>query len=402
MVRAPALLVLLASLLPALASAGPPEPAVSPGPRVEATAAASDAPADAAAEPVATDSPAAEGPAAEPSAPVVTETATGADGPTSTSRDPAVSALPIADAKPPPPPLPARHRLLYSNLLVLRVNPLGAEDRFSLGYSYRLYNKTSALFRDAYFGIAFSPTFSPSITRIGGQIDFAPLTILRFRAGYYLATWYGSQKFKAHPFHSPYDNYGPNRIDERAKQDLAINTLGGQAELSALFQIKLGPIALRNEVIAYHNNIRLPTDAAMAGKQFDVFYDLRHDALVPAKGWFLTNDSDLLFVTKFGLAAGVRNSLVHVFYPESVFEAGDDTSENPNTPMDRVGPIISHTFFDRPEKRFNKPTLIFAAQWWVKHRFRGEGAAGDVHQGIPLFLIGFAFSGELARSKDKP
>jgi hypothetical protein len=400
MVRALVLVPLLVTLLPALAAASPPEPAVSPGPRVEATPAAT-APAEPAAEPVATDSPPAEGPAAEPSAPAITETTTVGDGVASTSRDPAVSATPVGEAKPPPPPLVARHRLVYSNLLVARVNPLGLEDRFTLGYSYRLYNKTSALFRDAYFGLAFSPTFSPSITRIGAQLDFAPLTILRFRAGYYLSTWYGSQKFKAHPFHSPYDNYGPNAIGERAAMKQGISTFGGQAELGLLFQIKGGPVAIRNEVVAYHNNIRMPTDGNMAGKQFDVFYDLRHDTLVPAKGWFLTNDSDLLFVTKFGLAAGVRNSLVHVFYPDNVWEAGDDNSENPNTPMDRLGPIISHTFYDKPERRFNKPTLLFAAQWWLVHRFRGEGAAGDVHQGIPLFLLGFAFSGELVRSKDK-
>ncbi|MFY0534794.1 hypothetical protein [Nannocystis pusilla] len=153
-------------------------------------------------------------------------------------------------------------------------------------------------------------------------------------------------------------------------------------------------IAIRNEVTFYNNNIRLPTGN-------DVFYDLRHDVLVPAKGWFLTNDTDLLYMTKFGLNAGVRNSLVHVFYTSKMYGPGEVT-DNPNTPMDRLGPVLTYTFFDRPEKRFNKPTLIFAAQWWLKHRYRGQGAPGmedRIHQGIPLFLLGFSFTGELVRSK---
>lgn len=375
----PVLPVLLASLFPAVALAAPPDPEAAP---VEAADAAPGGDASAAApapdEPVPSDSTIID-PKTEPTVALAPE-----ELPTPT---------PPAEA-----PLVARHRLVYSNLLVLRVNPLGLEDRLMIGYNYRLYKKTGKLFRDAYIGVAFTPTVSPSIARIGGQIDIAPLTILRLRAGYYLVNWYGSQKFKAHGFHSPYDDYGPDALAERADMKQAIPFLnGGQAELGVLFQIKAGPIALRDELTAYHNNIRMPTDST--GKQYDVFYDLRHDILAPAKGWFLANDTDLLYVSKFGLNAGLRNSLVHAFYPAGVYEPGDDASVNPNTPMDRLGPLLTYTFFDRPHKRFNKPTLLFAAQWWLKHRFRGQGAAGDVNQGIPMVLLGFAFSGDLVKSK---
>jgi hypothetical protein len=333
---------------------------------------------------------------AQPTTPVPADSKpSSAGGSISSDRDPAVSAAVSKGGG--DLPLPARHRLVYSNLLVMRVNPLGLEERFVLGYQLRLYKRTGKLFRDAYLGVAFSPTVSPSITRLGGQLDLAPLSILRVRAGYYLSSWYGSPKFKAHPFASPYDDYSPDTLRERAAAKQSVTTFGGQAELGALLQLKFGPVAVRNELIAYHNNIRMPSDAD--GKPYDVFYDLRHDVLVPARGWWLTNDSDLLFVTKFGLAAGVRNSLVHVFYPAAAFEPGDDASGNPNTPMDRLGPIFSYTVYDRPERRFNKPTLFLAAQWWLQHRYRAQGTAGPVNQAIPLVLLGFAFSGELVRSK---
>jgi len=382
----------LVSLISSIALAQP-SPAISPGPRGEPTpAAAPDAEPAAAAEPT----PEPEGPASEPTvtAPVTAPadaTPSSPEGVADSSRTPVVEPRVKPDAAGELPPLPARHRLVYSNLLVLRVNPLGAEDRFTLGYNLRLYNNPKPLFRDAYFGVGFSPTFSPSITRIGGNIDFAPLTILRLRGAYYLATWYGSDRFKAHPYSSPTEEYGPKKL----KGEPGANVLGGQAELSALFQVRVKMIAIRNEVTFYNNNIRLPTGS-------DVFYDLRHDVVVPAKGWFLTNDTDLLYMTKFGLNAGVRNSLVHVFYPSTVYGPGEDASVNPNTPMDRLGPVLTYTFFDRPEKRFNKPTLVFAAQWWLKHRYRGQGApdmADQIHQGIPLVLLGFSFTGELVKSK---
>lgn len=382
----PAVLVSLSSSV-ALAQ---PAPAISPGAQADPVPAATAD--DASDEPVA-DAAATEA-AEEPDvgAPEGPDEATDAATPSGTDGVADSTRGPVVDPRAAPgAPLVARHRLVYSNLLVLRVNPLGAENRFTLGYNLRLYNKSSPLFRDAYFGVAFSPTVSPSIARIGGQVDFAPLTILRLRGGYYLASWYGSDRFKAHPYSSPYAPHGPDTI----KGEPGTNLLGGQAELSVLFQVRVKMIALRDELTFYHNNIRLPTGN-------DVFYDLRHDTLVPGRGWFLTNDTDLLFMTKFGLNAGLRNSLVHVFYPESVYDPGDDTSVNPNTPMDRLGPILTYTFFDRPEKRFNKPTLIFAAQWWLAHRNRAQGGSGfdRVHQGIPLFLLGFSFSGDLVKSKN--
>src|SRR5690606_8314785 len=148
-----------------------------------------------------------------------------------------LSTTPPSGADPAAPPLVPRHRLSYSNLLALRVNPLGAEDRLNIGYNLRLYNKSSPLFAGAYFGVAFSPTFSPSITRIAGNIVSAPLTILRLRGAYFLATWDGSDRFRAHPYSSPADVFGPDQIKENADNRTSISTLGGQAELSALFQI---------------------------------------------------------------------------------------------------------------------------------------------------------------------
>lgn len=283
----------------------------------------------------------------------------------------------------------ARHRLVYSNALVMRINPLGLEDRFSLMYRRRLGARTGKLWDDTYFGVGITPAFSPSITRVGPTVQFVPLTILSFRASYYFIGYYGSQGFKAHPFDSPNDQFGPDTIKGRADANQAISTYGGQAELSVLFQVKFGPIALRDELIFFNNNIKLPGTS-------DVFYDLRHDILAPGKGWFLSNDTDLLYTNaKLRFNAGVRGTYYHIFYPGATYEPGDVAGTNQNDSA-RVGPLISYSFKDRPEKRFTKPTLFFAAQWWVKHRYR---TGQEINQGLPLMILGFSFTGELWSKK---
>ena len=64
----------------------------------------------------------------------------------------------------------------------------------------------------------------------------------------------------------------------------------------------------------------------------------------------------------------------------------------PNGPTHRVGPALLYTIFDRPDLRFNKPTLILLMQWWAKSRYR---TGQDVSAGIPYFVLGFRFEGDL-------
>ncbi len=325
--------------------------------------------------------PAAPPPSAAEPAPAPTDTmppARSEPGP------PAPPSIPAAEPAPEPAP---RHRLMYSNTLVLRVNPLGLEDRFSLTYRRRLSARTGKLWDDTYFGLGFTPTVSPSISRVGLTASLVPLTILQFRAAYYFIGYYGSQNFKAHPFDSPNDNSGPAALRERADMKRAINTYGGQAELAALLQLKFGPIAIRDEVTFFHNTIKLPSPS-------DVFYDLRHDILAPARGWFLANDTDLVYInTKHRFNIGVRATYYHIFYQTAAYADGEPQDDNIGDTA-RLGPLLSYTFKDRPAHRFLKPTLFFAAQWWLKHRYR---AGQEINQGLPLFLLGFSFSGELLR-----
>jgi hypothetical protein len=79
------------------------------------------------------------------------------------------------------------------------------------------------------------------------------------------------------------------------------------------------------------------------------------------------------------------------FFKDEVYEEGD-TIKNPVGPQLRMGPVLGYTFFDRPWKKFNKPTLLMMPQWNVLHRWR---TGRDVITAYPTIIIAFAFSGQL-------
>ncbi len=282
-------------------------------------------------------------------------------------------------------PLAPRHRLTYQNVFVLRANPLGLEDRLTITYQRRLWKRHGALFEDAHIGAGPAINFAPSIARVGAFFQAVPLAILHLRAAYYFIGYFGDPPFKAHPFTSPNDEFGPDQIHELSEMHKAIDTYGGQAEFNALLQGKVGPVAIRNETSFFYNQIKLPGAS-------DVFYDLRHDLLLPGTGWFLGNDSDILYVNdKHRFTVGARGTVFHVWYPDWVWEPGDARDDGANDHA-RVGPLFAYRFKDRPQKRFMRPTLYVLAQWWVKHRYR---TGQQVNQGIPLVVIGFSFTGDL-------
>ena len=378
------LFAFLSPLVPAVALAAAPEPAT-PAPEAAGPAPAS-APAG---EPAPTDSwPATAGPPPGGAGTGPASPAAPAPEPTVVDAPPAVpGTTPDEPEHPIEEPQP-RHRISYSNVLIARLNPLGAEDRLTFMYHRRLTARTGTLWDDAHIGIGLTPSFAPSIVRLGPTLQIVPLAILHLKASYYFISYFGEHEFKAHDFASPSAEFGPKQIKERSEAKQGLTTYGGQAELAALLQAKIGPIAIRNELTFFHNNIKLRDGN-------DVFYDLRHDVLAPSRGWLLGNDSDLLYInTKIRLTAGVRGTYFHNFYQDSVWEATDTERDDRINDTARVGPVIAYSFKDRPKKRFMKPTLYLVAQWWVKHRYR---TGQQVNQGLPMIVIGFSFTGDLWR-----
>lgn len=285
----------------------------------------------------------------------------------------------------PPPPAVAEQRIAYDTTLGFRVNPLGLELQHNLAYRHRLYESGSLALRDNYFGVALSPTISPSIIRMGGHIEFRPLTVLALQAGVHHVGYVGSfdnlQSYKVAS--ADFSDTGRDEQDEAGR---TYPTHGFEAFARATALAKVGPIVIRDDLSFTYSTLSLRDPDRL-------YYHPRWDVLAPNGGWFLHNDTDVVYLSDFGLIAGARGSLTHAFYPDDAL--GTSASEE-NVPMFRLGPLLAYTFFDEPGAAFNKPTLIGMAQWWLLHRFRtGE----DVHQGIPYAAVAFRFEGDLWRSE---
>jgi hypothetical protein len=276
-----------------------------------------------------------------------------------------------------------KHRIVYSSLLAARLNPLGLENRLWIGYRRRLFNSGKLLLREANIGIAFSPTITPSMARVGGTLEVRPLTVLSLSAAYYFVGFFNTFGF-LQSYQSPRDDHSDTQI--RAGQDAgrSYTTTGSELQLRAQLLGKVGPIVLRNTTVFYRSQMKLSQGDRL-------FYNPRIDALVPDGGWAMVNDTDLVWLTPFRLIAGVRFSVVHAFYRDGDYRAGE-SRDNINTPLMRVGPLLAYVFYDKPERRFNKPTLLMIINWHLKHRFR---TGADVSRAIPYFVLGFRVSGEL-------
>ena len=331
-------------------------------------------------------------------------------------RSSSVSTAPGKDSEAP------QLRFVINNLLVVRLNPAGLEYQMRLGFQRRLAELDGAegrLFRDRFVFFGLAPKINPAFIKIGPSLEIQPLSIFNLRvAAEYIGMF--STFGYLQSYNSVLDEYPDKLMGACASADPATlakcsyrNEGGGlitgtdqRRNYSAsgfhfmfepLIQLKLGPIAFRNKLALEYWYMGVnPGDRA--------FYDVTLDTLVPAHGWVLANDMDLLFVSKFGLIVGARYSVVMPFYGASEVRPTESAALADNT-VQRLGPMISYTFFDRGFTRFNKPTLLLIAGWYVDHRYRaGQEPAGVLpgvfvqHPAMPYLLLGFSFQSDLLKS----
>ena len=283
---------------------------------------------------------------------------------------------------------PPEDRLVYNSLAIARVNPIGGVEFFRLTYRKRLYLAQELALRDNYVGGGLSTSITPAYAKLGAIVETQPLTVLRLWAQFEVAGYYSTFSM-VQSFADARDDYSDTELKARAELPVGeVNrnyaTVGTHGTLGADIVAKFGPIAVRDFM-------RLTT-ARLNLRDLDVaYYDLQDDVLAPNGGIAFFNDTDVLYVSDFGLTAGVRFNVSHPFYDGRHF-SGDASAENPNGPMTRVGPVIAYTFFSEDGAVFNNPTVLLIANWWLTHRFR---TGADSSPLLPYIAVGFAFNGDL-------
>jgi hypothetical protein len=279
-------------------------------------------------------------------------------------------------------PLRWPNRFVYRNLMAVRANPLGAVDDAVFGYRRQLFRRDTPLLRDSYALLGAHGLLTPAFARFGPTVELQPAAVFNLGATYdFIGAWGLFQQVRSFPSASA--RWGPREL-WRPGEHLHYGTRGHLVTLSSQQQFRVWRFALRNNLRAYWSHMHL------RGRD-RVYYDQVIDMLMPQDGWALTNDTDLIYLFPRGLRLLVRHSLTHAFYGRRHFLPGEPVSQ-PNGPTSRLGPVVAYTFFDRPGVRFNKPTLIVLAQWWLRHRFRtGE----ELSAGIPYAAVAFSFEGDL-------
>ena len=289
-----------------------------------------------------------------------------------------------AHAADPIPPTP-KEQLFYTNLTVLRVNPLGLQNQFELDWRHRLYDPgDSRIMAQNFWAITAAPILSPGLMRLGVAAKLQPLAILKLEVKWEYLNYFGNFDL-VQSYDSANAEYSDSDIANGGDAGLNYATDGWQLTLDGEARAKVGPVIVRNRFKAGYLEVALKGDDK-------VFYEQYFDLLLPGKGWFFTNDLDVLFQVTNRLIVGVRYAFMGVNYADDMFAVGEDKTTD-SAPTQRVGPLVAYTFCDDvPGASYNKPTLLLLVNWYVQHRYRtGE----PVNQALPYIALGFAFTGDL-------
>lgn len=285
---------------------------------------------------------------------------------------------------------PPKNRLAFHSITALRANPLGLLELLTLSYRSRIHRSEVPALLDNFAGLGFAAELTPAFGRVGPMLEIQPLSVLRLWATYQVAAYFGTfDLFQSFP--TPGSDYSDDRLDTLGALEAPeanYPTTGTQVTFGANLQAKVGPIAVRS-------GFRLvrPDYDLRDGDQ--TFYDQFYDLLVLDEGWYFTNDADLLFVTDFGLAAGLRWTASRVFYDGWEAPTGSPMPDDAAFPTSthRLGPFLAYNFDKGPPGVFfNNPTAILILNWWLEHPYR---TGQEVTQALPYIALGFAFNGDI-------
>ncbi len=278
-------------------------------------------------------------------------------------------------------------RLVMSTQLALRYNPLGLELFQRMGMQQRLYSSEKAFFRDNYIYFGLNPKFSPVYARVGPAIEVQPISMLNVRVTMEMVTFFPVLGYTT-SYASPSANYSDTARDVSEAQKLNYGPRGYHLMIEPTLALRAGPLVVRAKLGVEYWRMNLKNGDR-------VWYEPQLDTLLPANGWVLSQDYDLLYLTRFKFVAGLRYTLVMPLYDADDVAAGDSIAGlKKSNSIHRLGPLFAYTFFDKGLAKFNRPSLILLAQWHVGHRFR---TGADVSAGMPLIALVFAFQSDFLK-----
>lgn len=274
----------------------------------------------------------------------------------------------------------------YDNLFVVRVNPLGLGDDFRVRYRVGLYASPRPLLAQNFFGVVAPLLVAPSFVRPGLGVELEPLSILHLYVGYEPALTLGAVG-AMHSYPSPNADFGYGPVQLGGPP-----TMPGDLYRSVVHQVVLGAtVQVAWRWLGFRSSWRAQFVDAQLRNGDTVFYDQLYGVLLPRTGWMVHGETTAVYRSSFGLTAGLQYLLTATWYPASAYAAGE-AHTNLNTPIQKLGPIVSYTFARQRRGRFEAPTLSLLVAWYLEDRYR---AGQLVSQAIPMVGVGFSFRGTL-------
>ncbi|HEY5950862.1 MAG TPA: hypothetical protein VIV40_35460 [Kofleriaceae bacterium] len=289
-------------------------------------------------------------------------------------------------------------RLMASSLSILRLNPTGLETRARVGLQKKLYPSDKPITENNFFFAGVFPKLNPASAQIGIGGELQPASIFNVRSFVEVQKYFGTVGY-LQSFGSANANYSDatlaNNKDNPTPATEPEAATGMRFSVQPMLQLKFGKIALR--ALAMFDYWNFSARGATA-------YEPTVDTLLPDAGWTVSTDTDLLYVTGTGLAAGLRHSWVKPMYSTKHFvDAADEAAYDGENAHQRLGLFAAYTLHDTGPSTFNKPTVILIVSWYLQHKYRaGEpdvldpGHTADDYRSraLPYFLAGFAFESD--------
>ena len=295
-------------------------------------------------------------------------------------------------------------RLVLRGVFAVRENPFGVDWQLQLGAQRGLYAHPSPLLHKNHLLLGIDAKVNPIAAKVGPSFEIQPLSVAAIRVRAEWVGYWGTLGF-LQSFQSPVENYSDSTLSRRQDDNLNYSTTGVHTAIEPLLQFglpvgpardghqRMGFIALRDRLSVEYWNVSTHSPTGSGGRKDTVFYDPTLDTLVPAIGWILQNDLDLVFQSKPKLTVGIRYTAVHPIYDYASFRnsAEADSYKNDND-VHRLGPLVAYSFVGGNESDRNSLTLLLLINWYLGHRWR---TGQDVSTAIPYVLLGLSFHHDL-------
>jgi hypothetical protein len=178
------------------------------------------------------------------------------------------------------------------------INNAGLQQTLAVSWTRPLVRSTHPLVKGAHLSSGVTGALTPALGRIGGWLEFAPLSILEFRAGFDHSSYFGTFN-SLQGFDSYTDRFDPDARDARG------GARAGTAKrvyLSPTIKLQFGPVVIASTAEA---------DGWWSTADARYFYEPTHDTLLESRGGGVFSVSSVIMYRRPLASGSVSVGMIH-------------------------------------------------------------------------------------------